>query len=93
MKLGDTLRAQAAAMVQALPTSIDRVVPTASLASRALEFATRFDHPAWDGFYVALAEDASAPLATDDARVIEAANKAGLGKLVRALASRKRRSK
>jgi predicted nucleic acid-binding protein len=80
-------------MVHVLPLSIDRLVPTASLSSRALDLAMHFDHPTYDCFYVALAEDASAPLITDDKRVIELARKAGLGKLVKALAAFERRSK
>lgn len=92
-KRGDISREQAEAMVHALPLTFDRLVPTAPLSSRALDLAMRFEHPAYDCFYVALAEDASAPLVTDDARVIELARKAGLGKLVKALSAFERRPK
>lgn len=90
---GDISRGQAEAMLQALPLSFDRLVPTAPLSSRALQLALRFGHPAYDCFYLALAEDAAAPLVTDDQRVIDLARRARLGKLVKALAAFERRSK
>jgi predicted nucleic acid-binding protein len=93
VRRGDISREQAEAMVQALPLSFDRLVATAPLSQRALQLALRFGHPIYDCFYVALAEDASVPLVTDDQRVIELAKKAGLGKLVKALAAFERRSR
>jgi predicted nucleic acid-binding protein len=92
-ELGEISREQAAELVLALPLSFDLLEPTAPLASRALELAFRFDHPTYDCFYVALAESASAPLVTDDGRVVGLARKAGLGKLVKSLASFERRAK
>lgn len=80
-------------MVRALPLSFDRLVATAPLSSRALQFAMRFGHPTHDCFSVALAEDASAPLVTDDQRMLDLAKQAGLGKLAKALAAFERRSK
>jgi predicted nucleic acid-binding protein len=91
VRRGDISREQAEAMVQALPLSFDRLVATAPLSQRALQLALRFGHSTYDCFYVALAEDASVPLVTDDQRVIGLAKKAGLGKLVKALASFERR--
>lgn len=90
---GEISHEQAEAMVQALPLSFDRLVATAPLSPRALQLSLRFGHPTYDCFYIALVEDASAPLVTDDQRVIELAKKAGLGKLVKALAAFERRSK
>jgi len=93
VKRGDISREHAEAMVRALPLSFDRLVATAPLSSSALQLALRFNHPTYDCFYIALAEDASAPLITDDQRVIDLAKKAGLGKLVKALGAFERRSK
>lgn len=92
-KRGDISRQHAVALVQALPLSFDRLVPTAPLSSRALDLAMHFDHPTYDCYYVALAEDASVPLVTDDMRVVELARKAGLGKLVKALTAFERKLK
>ncbi|MBI2312897.1 MAG: type II toxin-antitoxin system VapC family toxin [Betaproteobacteria bacterium] len=90
---GDISREQAEAIVRILPLSFDRLAPTASLSSRALELALRFDHPAYDCFYLALAESENSVLVTDDLRVIELGKKAGLGKLVKGLGSFERRSR
>ncbi len=93
VRRGDISREQGEAMVRALPLSFDRLVATATLSARALELAQRFDHPAYDCFYVALAESESAVLVTDDERVIELGKRAHLGKWVKALSTFERRSK
>lgn len=90
---GDISREQAEAIVRILPLSFDRLAPTAPLSSRALELALRFAHPAYDCFYLALAESENSILVTDDLRVIELGKKAGLGKLVKGLGSFERRSR
>ena len=77
----------------ALPLSFDRLAPTAPLSARALVLAQRFDHAAYDCFYIALAEAESAVLVTDDEGVIQLARRARLGKSVAPLASFERRSK
>ena len=87
VRRGDISQEQGEAMVRALPLSFDRLAPTAPLAARALELARRFDHPAYDCFYVALAESESAVLVTDDEMVIELGKRARLGKWVKALAA------
>jgi predicted nucleic acid-binding protein len=92
-RLGDISPEQAEAIVQALPLSFDRLVAAAPLSSRALQLALRFGHPAYDCFYLALAQDAAAPLITDDRQVIDLARRARLGKLVKALAAFERGSK
>jgi predicted nucleic acid-binding protein len=75
--------------VQALPLSFEKLVETAPLAPRALELARQFDHPAYDCFYLALADSVSATLVTDDARVVELARAARRRKLVKTLAALK----
>ena len=87
VRRGDISREQGEAMVGALPLSFDRLVPTAALSARALELALRFDHPAYDCFYVALAESESAVLVTDDDKLIRLGKQARLGKWMKALAS------
>ena len=84
---GDISWEQGEAMVRALPLSFDRLAPTAPLSERALELAQRFDHPAYDCFYVALAESESAVLVTDDDQVIRLGKRARLGKWMKALAT------
>ena len=93
VRRGDISREQGEAMVRALPSSFDRLVATAPLSARALELAQRFDHPAYDCFYVALAESESALLVTDDEKMMELMRKARLGKWVKALATFERRPK
>lgn len=90
---GDISREQAEAIVRILPLSFDRLAPTAPLSSRALELALRFNHPAYDCFYLALAESENWVLVTDDRKVIELGKKAGLGKWVKTLTSLEPRSK
>lgn len=87
VRRGDISKEQGAAMMQALPLSFERLVPSAQIASRALELAQRLNHPAYDCFYMALAESAEAMLVTDDDRVVELAKAARRGKLVKALAT------
>jgi len=90
---GEISEMHAEALVRALPLSFDRLAAAAPLSSRALQLALRFNHPAYDCFYVALAEEASATLVTDDRKVVDLAKKAGLGKLVKSLAAFERRAK
>jgi predicted nucleic acid-binding protein len=93
VKRGDISRDQGEALMRALPLSFDRLAPTAPLSPRALELACAHDHPAYDCFYLALAESEAAVLVSDDERVIELGRQAGLGKLVKALAAFGRRSR
>lgn len=86
VRRGEISMEQGEAMMRALPLSFDRLAATAPLSARALELAHRFDHPAYDCFYLALAESESAVLVSDDARMIELAKRAHLEKSVKALA-------
>lgn len=49
---------------------IDELVPTKDLAERALQIATALDHPAYDCFYLALAELRGGTFITADARLL-----------------------
>lgn len=87
VRRGEISLEQAEAMVGALPLSFDRIVPSAPLSARAMELAQKFDHPAYDCFYVALAESESAILVTDDDKLIRLCKQARMAKWTRALAS------
>lgn len=87
IRRGDISPEQGEAMVRALRLSFDRLAPAAPLSERALGLARRFDHPAYDCFYLALAELESAVLVSDDDKLIRLGKQARLGKWMKALAS------
>jgi predicted nucleic acid-binding protein len=70
LRRGEITDQQAIAMVAGLPDLLDEIVPTVQLASRALELARTLDHPAYDCFYLALAEVRQTRLVTDDRRLL-----------------------
>ncbi len=49
---------------------VDELVATKDLAERALQIATALDHPAYDCFYLALAELRGGVFVTADARLL-----------------------
>lgn len=51
--------------------SVERLVPCAELADAALALAVAHDHPAYDCFFVALAEREGLPLLTCDGRLAQ----------------------
>jgi predicted nucleic acid-binding protein len=59
---------QASAMVDGLPELLDEVVSPGQLAARALAIANALAHPAYDCFYLALAELRDTRLVTADRR-------------------------
>lgn len=61
---------QAADIPRAIPSTIAELWPLAPLAERALAIAEALRHPAYDCFYLALAEVRAAPLVTADRRLI-----------------------
>jgi predicted nucleic acid-binding protein len=61
---------QAAAMVDDLPGFFDEFVASPGLATRAFAIANRLAHPAYDCFYLALAEARNAHFVTADTRFL-----------------------
>lgn len=60
---------QAGSMVDRLPDFLSALVPTAPLAARAFDIAGALRHPAYDCFYIALAEQRGTRLVTADRRL------------------------
>lgn len=69
LRRGEITSDQASAMVDSLPEMIDELMPSAQLAARALAIASTLGHPAYDCFYLALAELRDARLVTADRRL------------------------
>ncbi len=61
---------QAASMVNGLPDLFDELVPSEQLAARAFIIASTLAHPAYDCFYLALAELRGTRLVTADRKLI-----------------------
>ena len=57
---------------------IFHLLPSAPLVRRAVELAQDLDHPVYDCLYLAAAEEAGAPLVTDDRGLVAAAKTHGL---------------
>jgi predicted nucleic acid-binding protein len=53
-----------------LPLAFDHLIPLTSLAPRAVAISRALDHPVYDCFYLALAEDRHATLVTADGRLL-----------------------
>jgi predicted nucleic acid-binding protein len=53
-----------------LPLAFDGLVPLASLAPRAVAISRALNHPVYDCFYLALAEERAATLVTADRRLL-----------------------
>ncbi|WP_158258497.1 type II toxin-antitoxin system VapC family toxin [Rhodopila globiformis] len=53
-----------------LPLAFDHLIPLAPLAPRAVAISRDLDHPVYDCFYLALAEDRHATLVTADGRLL-----------------------
>jgi predicted nucleic acid-binding protein len=62
--------AQKIAVVTRLPSILAELAPTGPLAPRALALSALLDHPAYDCFYLALAEQRNARLVSADRRLI-----------------------
>jgi len=60
---------QAQRCARLLPDYFAEIVPCAGIASRAVAIATSLAHPAYDCFYLALAEARQARMVTADARL------------------------
>lgn len=71
LRLGQITSAQAAGVVAEVADFFDTLVAAKSLASRALTIAESLGHLVYDCFYLALAEQAGAPMVTADARLLQ----------------------
>ena len=69
VRKGGMTEPQARAAMTARALQLVRLTPAAALAEEALRLALARDHPAYDGFYVALARRESVPLVTADAKL------------------------
>ncbi|UEM04761.1 type II toxin-antitoxin system VapC family toxin [Skermanella rosea] len=67
---GFMVREQYDAIPRLLPDLFQDIVPTKRLASRAATLAREMGHPAYDCFYLALAEEQNLPLITADRRLV-----------------------
>jgi predicted nucleic acid-binding protein len=65
--------------------AFEELVPTSVLKDRALSIAIELRHPAYDCFYLALAERSASPLITADDRLIRRCSDTPFEKLVRSL--------
>ena len=65
--------------------AFEELVPTSVLKDRALAIAIELRHPAYDCFYLALAERSASPLVTADNRLIRRCSDTPFRKLVRLL--------
>ena len=67
---------------------LDRLIPSVDLAGHALAIAREAGHPAYDCFYIALAERSDAHLVTADRRLVARFASSRWGHLVRDLGPR-----
>jgi predicted nucleic acid-binding protein len=74
-------------VVRKLPLAFDHIFPSALLAGRASEIARELEHPAYDCFYLALAEDQGAALVTADRRLMKTTHGTGWATVIRPLAA------
>lgn len=70
VRAGFMLAEQHDRLAARLPSVLDELVPSASLAARASVIARILDHPVYDCFYLALAEQRVARLVTADRRLL-----------------------
>ena len=71
--------------VSAAPKAFEEFIPSADLKDRALAIALELRHPAYDCFYLALAEQRGCQLITADDRLVRRCAGTAFAKLVRAL--------
>jgi len=80
VKLSRILVAEAEIALETLPNLGISLMAGRELADRAFELAVALDHPAYDCFYLALAESQSAPLFTQDGRFLRKTQGSGVSK-------------
>ncbi|MFM9101987.1 MAG: YgjP-like metallopeptidase domain-containing protein, partial [Cyanobium sp.] len=69
-RIGAITEAQFAAIAELAPSLFSVLVPAAALLSSAQRWCRQLDHPAYDCLYLALAEQRSAVLLTQDQRLL-----------------------
>jgi len=69
-RIGAITQAQFEAMAELAPSLFSELVPAASLLDGARRWCQYLDHPAYDCLYLALAEQRSATLVTQDHRLL-----------------------
>lgn len=75
---GELTAAQAISAIELATALMTRLVPLNDLATRAVEFAIRLDHPIYDCFYLALAAREDVALITADRKLLAKASEANL---------------
>ena len=88
LRSDDHVRMIAESAVSALREVVkafEELVPMSVLRNRALEIAIELRHPAYDCFYLALAERDTSPLVTADDRLIRRCASTPFEKLVQSL--------
>lgn len=85
VKRGEMTPEQGEAMIRALPLYFERLVHTDALINRAYALAHRLDHPVYDCLYLALAEQESVQVITDDHRLVKVVSRTEFRKRVRSL--------
>ena len=68
---GEIARAQVSVVAGRAPSLFDALVSEIDLAKRASEISLNLEHPAYDCFYLALAEREEATLVTADRRLVD----------------------
>jgi predicted nucleic acid-binding protein len=75
----------AQAAVRDVAKAFEDLVPTSVLKDRALAIAVELRHPAYDCFYLALAERSASPLVSADDRLIRRCANTPFAQLIRSL--------
>lgn len=70
-RTGEIAPDQRAAIIPQVKRMIELFVPAGELAGRALDLSIALDHPAYDCFYLALAERENGAVATADRRLLD----------------------
>lgn len=70
LRRGETTERHAEWVADRIATTGLTLIPDQTLARRAMATARRLDHPVYDCFYLALAEDRDATMVTADKRLI-----------------------
>jgi predicted nucleic acid-binding protein len=85
VRLKQMTPAQAEDAASRVESYFKTLVPCAPLARHAMYISATLDHPAYDCFYLALAEELGAEMVTADARLVQAVQRSRWAKHVRSL--------